>query len=204
MATYKKQLHDKDGNTIYPDVGLNLDDVVYSDDPTEPIETPSPWIKNTDVKPTAFAMPVLIARVGFNKRTYSNGYMALENLTILYSAEGVSASLTYSNLRVLLTLPSNGSYVVDMQSNLWVNNNTWDYMWLKNQKYLSNGTSYVQISDAMGPKSGSWAFVTTRGFSAVSNGEALCTYLGTNGNNYSDGNMSNNNSFMEFIVYKVG
>lgn len=30
---YKKQLKDKDGNTIYPDVGLNLDDVVYSDDP---------------------------------------------------------------------------------------------------------------------------------------------------------------------------
>jgi len=29
----KKQLKDKDGNTIYPDVGLNLDDVVYSDDP---------------------------------------------------------------------------------------------------------------------------------------------------------------------------
>lgn len=33
MATYKKQLKDKDGNTIYPDVGLNLDDVVYADDP---------------------------------------------------------------------------------------------------------------------------------------------------------------------------
>lgn len=33
----KKQLKDKDGNTIYPDVGLNLDDVVYADDPTEPV-----------------------------------------------------------------------------------------------------------------------------------------------------------------------
>ena len=31
----KKQLKDKNGNTIYPDVGLNLDDVVYSDDPAE-------------------------------------------------------------------------------------------------------------------------------------------------------------------------
>ena len=29
----KKQLKDKDGNTIYPDVGLDLDSVVYSDDP---------------------------------------------------------------------------------------------------------------------------------------------------------------------------
>lgn len=38
MATYKKQLRDKDGNTIYPDVGLELDNVVYSDDPSEPID----------------------------------------------------------------------------------------------------------------------------------------------------------------------
>lgn len=35
---YKKQLRDKDGNVVYPDVGLNLDDVVYSDDPTEVVE----------------------------------------------------------------------------------------------------------------------------------------------------------------------
>ena len=37
MTTYKKQLRDKDGNTIYPDVGLDLDNVVYSDDPSEDI-----------------------------------------------------------------------------------------------------------------------------------------------------------------------
>ena len=35
---YKKQLRDKDGNVVYPDVGLDLDDVVYSDDPTEVVE----------------------------------------------------------------------------------------------------------------------------------------------------------------------
>ena len=35
---YKKQLRDKDGNVVYPDVGLNLDDVVYSDDPDEAVE----------------------------------------------------------------------------------------------------------------------------------------------------------------------
>lgn len=44
----KKQLKDKDGNTIYPDVGLNLDDVVYSDDPTE-TTTPEPWIETGDI-----------------------------------------------------------------------------------------------------------------------------------------------------------
>lgn len=45
----KKQLKDKDGNTIYPDVGLDLDSVVYSDDPTEPVENPEPWIETTDI-----------------------------------------------------------------------------------------------------------------------------------------------------------
>jgi hypothetical protein len=45
---YKKQLKDKDGNTIYPDVGLNLDDVVYSDDPTETTTT-EPWIETGDI-----------------------------------------------------------------------------------------------------------------------------------------------------------
>lgn len=49
MATYKKQLKDKDGNTIYPDVGLNLDDVVYSDDPTEPVGSIDPWIDAGDI-----------------------------------------------------------------------------------------------------------------------------------------------------------
>lgn len=49
MATYKKQLHDKDGNTIYPDVGIDLDDVVYSDDPTEPVSSPEPWVKYDDI-----------------------------------------------------------------------------------------------------------------------------------------------------------
>ena len=49
MATYKKQLKDKDGNTIYPDVGLDLDSVVYSDDPTEPVENPEPWIESGDI-----------------------------------------------------------------------------------------------------------------------------------------------------------
>lgn len=44
----KKQLKDKDGNTIYPDVGLDLDSVVYSDDPTQ-TTTPDPWIETGDI-----------------------------------------------------------------------------------------------------------------------------------------------------------
>ena len=49
MGTYKRQLRDKDGNTIYPDVGLELDDVIYGDDPGQ-VETPSPWIETGDIK----------------------------------------------------------------------------------------------------------------------------------------------------------
>lgn len=48
MATYKKQLQDKDGNTIYPDVGIDLDNVVYGDDPTTP-GTITPWINTDDI-----------------------------------------------------------------------------------------------------------------------------------------------------------
>lgn len=50
---YKKQLRDKDGNVVYPDVGLNLDDVVYSDDPTEPVGSHEPWIETGDIKDNA-------------------------------------------------------------------------------------------------------------------------------------------------------
>lgn len=49
MATYKRQLKDKDGNTIYPDVGLELDDVIYGSDPGQ-VETPSPWVETGDIK----------------------------------------------------------------------------------------------------------------------------------------------------------
>lgn len=55
MATYKKQLLDKDGNVIYPDVGLNLDKVVYSDDPTEPLGDVSPWVSGSDILPNTIS-----------------------------------------------------------------------------------------------------------------------------------------------------
>ena len=182
-------------------VGVYTDDAVLLGG-TGTTEPETPWINRNDIQPNAFALPVFIARVGFNKRTYSNGYMVLENLNVLYAASGVSASLDGGNLRLKLTLPTTGSYVADVQSNLWVNANTWDYMWLINRKY--DGSTFIQISDAMGPKAGAWAFVNTRGCIGISNGESLCAYLATAGNNFSDGNMSGNNSFMEIIVYKVG
>lgn len=50
MATYRKQLHDKDGNTIYPDVGIDLSEVVYADDPTEPVPSPTAWVGADDIE----------------------------------------------------------------------------------------------------------------------------------------------------------
>lgn len=75
MATYKKQLHDKDGNTIYPDVGIDLDDVVYSDDPTEPIETPAPWINPSDMN-----IQYMVARGNYGDTSVTrNTLIALTN-----------------------------------------------------------------------------------------------------------------------------
>lgn len=83
MATYKKQLKDKDGNTIYPDVGLNLDDVVYSDDP-EPVENPEPWIESGDIKDAA----VTSGKIDWSTLTQSfssaKSYFRIGNLLIYY------------------------------------------------------------------------------------------------------------------------
>lgn len=48
----KKPLYDKDGNLVYPEVGIDLDEVVYAGDPEE-VASPSPWIETTDIKDSA-------------------------------------------------------------------------------------------------------------------------------------------------------
>lgn len=146
---------------------------------------------------TTMGALVYAGKVGFNQRTYNNGYLVLENKVDFYAAAGVSTAIATGNLQLTFTLPP-GSYIVDMQSTLWVNQNSWDYMWLKNEK---NGTVF---SNSMGPKAGAWAFVNTRGITSLTNGDYLRTYLGTSGNNFSDGNISNSNSFMQVMVYRVG
>lgn len=45
----KKRLRDKDGNLIYPDVGIDLDEVIYGSDPGE-VSEPVAWIETTDIK----------------------------------------------------------------------------------------------------------------------------------------------------------
>lgn len=154
-------------------------------------------ITSDNVDWATFGGLVYAGRVGFNKRTYSNGYMYLQNKQDLYAATGVSSSLTNGNLYLTFTLPS-GQFVADVQSTLWVGSNTWDYMWLKNEK---NGTEF---SNSMGPKAGAWAFVNTRGVTKITNGDNLRAYLATAGNNFSDGNMADANSFMQVLIYRTG
>jgi len=89
---YKKQLRDKDGNVVYPDVGLNLDDAVYSDDPTEEV-TPEPWIETEDIKDNAVtddkidweSMPgTLVKKVVLYSGSATTGNVALSDSVVNY------------------------------------------------------------------------------------------------------------------------
>lgn len=84
---YKKQLRDKDGNVVYPDVGLNLDDVVYSDDPTEEV-TPKPWIETEDIKDNA---------VTDDKIDWESMPGTLVKKVVLYSGSATAGSVTLSD-----------------------------------------------------------------------------------------------------------
>lgn len=142
---------------------------------------------------------MLAVKVDFNKRTYNNGYFVLENLKTLFAKSNCSAAISTNALNLKLTLPSDGQFVVDMYSSLWTGPNSWDYM------ILMNRINANTISRAMAPKvAGSWGFVNTRILASTKNGDQLAAYLNTNGNNFSDGNMSNTDSYMLAIVYRVG
>lgn len=147
---------------------------------------------------TTLPAVVYIGRIGFNKRAYNNGYLVLENKIDLFSAPDVSTGLTNNSLYLQLNLPSSGRFVADIDSSLWVSNNTWDYMLLQNRK---NTTIF---SRAMGYKGGNWGFVASRGLVEVANGDTIQVYLMTNGNSFSDGNLSANDSKLQLIIYRVG
>lgn len=89
---YKKQLRDKDGNVVYPDVGLNLDDVVYSDDPTEEITPPTAWVESGDIDFSTFA-------VGNTSPTTLSGTTS-------------SVGTSWKNLSGSYTTPHTGAYFI--------------------------------------------------------------------------------------------
>ena len=141
---------------------------------------------------------MLAVKVDFKKQTYNNEYFVLENLKTLFAKSNCSAALSgTTNLK--LTLPSDGQFVVDMYSSLWTGPNSWDYM------VIQNRINAVPVSRSMAPKvAGSWGFVNTRILASTENGDKLAAYLNTNGNNFLDGNVSNIDSYMLAIVYRVG
>lgn len=79
----KKQLKDKDGNTIYPDVGLNLDDVVYSDDPTTPAST-DPWITTNDITNNAVTNSKIDWGTLPKSQSTNSSYVQIGNILIQY------------------------------------------------------------------------------------------------------------------------
>lgn len=85
---YKKQLKDKDGNTIYPDVGIDLDNVVYGDDPTEPVTDPEPWIETGDIKDNA---------VTDDKIDWESMPGTLVKKVVLYSGSATAGNVTLSD-----------------------------------------------------------------------------------------------------------
>lgn len=118
MTTYKKQLKDKDGNTIYPDVGLNLDDVVYSDDPTEPVENPEPWIEPSDVDWSKFGI-ITVTGTGNTITTSAGQRLPLD--TISYSR----GNFTVNNGIVI----GDGISYVEISANVFYEKNTYNYGW---------------------------------------------------------------------------
>lgn len=151
-----------------------------------------------DTPAYAYAKIVYIGKVGFKKQTYSNARLVLENKTDFFTATGVSCAIN-SNTNLKFTLPTSGSYVAKVRSSLWTNGNSWDYMLFQNEK------NYNTFSRNMAPKiNGGWGFVCTEGYTTIANGDFLNVYLNTNGNNFSDGNISNADSCMLVEIYEVG
>ena len=123
----KKQLKDKDGNTIYPDVGLDLDSVVYSDDPTEPA-TVTPWILPSDI-----SLKYMTARGTYGDTNVSgNTLIALD----AYTSDG-SSTFTLTNSHIVVGA---GVKKVMVSANCFYSSNGAAYAWARIQKNDANTT----------------------------------------------------------------
>ena len=127
--------------------------------------------------------------------TMQNQNIPFDILDIIFTFDGCNASL--SNGIVTLALPS-GNYVAKVNASIWVGTNSWDYMLLN--IYAVNSI----VARAMAPKpSGSWGFVLTEGITKVKNGTTLNAYLNTNGNDFSDNNITPVDTKMDILVYRI-
>lgn len=154
-------------------------------------------ITGAKIASTAFALPVYLGKVDFNKRTYNNASFVLENKTDFYRATGVSTAIS-SSTNLVITLPTTGTYVARVRTSLWTGQNSWDYMLIETKK---GGATFAR---AMCPRIvGSWGYMSCEGFVTIANGNNLSCYLNTNGNNFTEGNMSSSDSYMMVEIFKV-
>ena len=150
------------------------------------------------INPTSFAMLVYVGDIAYVKGTYNNSSIPLTNKIDYYAASDVGAAIE-SSTNLVITVPTDGTYIARAKASLWTNSNSWDYMTLSIRK---NGNIFTRT---MAPKiNGSWGFVDTEGYTTVANGDALTVYLNTNGNNFTDENMSRRDSKLMVEIYKVG
>ena len=150
------------------------------------------------INPTSFAMLVYVGDIAYVKGTYNNSSIPLTNKIDYYAASDVGAAIE-SSTNLVITVPTDGTYIARAKASLWTNSNSWDYMTLSIRK---NGNIFTRT---MAPKiNGSWGFVDTEGYTTVANGDALTVYLNTNGNNFTDGNISRQDSKLMVEIYKVG
>lgn len=146
---------------------------------------------------TGAAELVYACTANFKKQTYNNAALVLESFNVLHSCRGISATLS-SNNRLTFSLPTTGSFLIEVYGQLWIGLNSWDYIILCARK---NGSIFAR---AMAPKpAGSWAFVELTHPNTISNGDYIDWYLNTNGNNFTDGNMSDTDSYMYIKVYQI-
>lgn len=150
---------------------------------------------------SSFAVPVMMVNATHpSGQTTSNNIYKMTAVESLYKATGSNAA-TDSSGRVKITLPNTGTYVLKAQFQSWINNNSFDYLRFQIRK-LSGGTT-TTFADGMAYKGGAWGHFNLAGEISIKNDDLVFVYLNTNGNNFSDGNVSPMNTHLMLDVYKT-
>lgn len=135
MAVYKKPLYDKDGNQIYPDVGLELDEVIYGDDPGQ-VETPSPWIETGDIKDNQItSAKIADGAITASKVDWSTVFERQTFTVTLDSTGNAELGVNTADYWILS--------VSQIGSGSFVNGNAVPYSW-------SNGKYYIHVDQNYG------------------------------------------------------
>lgn len=188
---------------------INIE-TIYADDyiSTSPIPTTVTTAMIEDGAVTAAKLDwssvggalMYVARFPIHRQTYNNSTLVFDAPSVSVQVDAnISVSRVSSNSHLQLDLPTTGVYAANVSTQLWTGQNSWDYMLLELRK---NNTGFTRV---MAPKiGGSWGFCATQGWASVANGDYISEYLNTGGNNFSDGNISAKDSFVEIVIYRVG